>query len=130
MKLADTCVWIEVILGSATGKLLEPVLLDKSNLLVPSLVQFELRRWALREYAESKADDILVATRDGNVISAGENVALLAAKLAPAHQLHALDALIYATALLHDAELVTCDAHFKTLPGVSYHPKQTGTSKK
>ena len=123
MKLLDTCVWIEAIIGSATGERMQAMLLDRQNLLVPTLVQFELRRWALRELDEPRADDIVLATREGRVVAMDEGVALLAADLAASHKLHALDALIYATALLNDAELVTCDSHFKGLPQVGYFAK-------
>ena len=120
MRLLDTCVWIEAIIGSATGERMQAMLLDRQNLLVPTLVQFELRRWALRELDEERADDIVLATREGRVVAMDEGIALLAADLAASHQLHALDALIYATALANDAELVTCDPHFKGLPQVGY----------
>ena len=120
MRLLDTCVWIEAIIGSATGERMQAMLLDRKNLLVPTLVQFELRRWALRELDETRADDIVLATREGQVAPMGEGIALLAADLATSHKLHALDALIYATALLNNADLVTCDAHFKGLPQVEY----------
>ena len=123
MRLLDTCVWIEAIIGSAIGERMQAMLLDKQNLLVPTLVQFELRRWALRELDEPRADDIVLATREGRVVAMDEGVALLAADLAASHKLHALDAMIYATALLNDAELVTCDAHFKGLPQVGYFAK-------
>jgi predicted nucleic acid-binding protein len=33
------------------------------------------------------------------------------------------DAIIYATAILHAADLLTCDAHFASLPGVVYLAK-------
>ncbi len=123
MKLADTCVWIEAILDTSAGARFQPVLLDKQNLLVPNLVQFELRRWALREFGEPRADQIVLATREAHVLQTTESIVLLAADLATLYKLHALDALIYATALRHDAQLVTCDAHFKGLPQVDYSPK-------
>ena len=123
MKLADTCVWIESIEGSETGKRLQPILLNKQQLLVPVVVQFELRRWALRELDEERADTIVLAMREGHVVPIDEGVALLAADLAADYKLRALDALIYATALFHDAQLVTCDAHFKNLPQVEYFQK-------
>jgi predicted nucleic acid-binding protein len=123
MKLADTCVWIEAILGSPTGEYFYPVLRDPHNLLVSHLVQFELRRWALRELGEEQADAIVLATREAQVLQTTENIVLLAADLTASHKLHALDALIYATALQHDAQLVTCDPHFKGLPQVDYLPK-------
>jgi predicted nucleic acid-binding protein len=33
------------------------------------------------------------------------------------------DAIVYATALAHGAELLTCDRHFENLPGVLFVPK-------
>jgi len=33
------------------------------------------------------------------------------------------DAVIYATAIEHNADVLTCDAHFADLPGVVYFPK-------
>lgn len=123
MKVLDTCVWIEIVLASPTGVRLKGLLADKSSILVPSIVQFELRRWALREFEKSRADLIVLALREAVIVPTGERVAFLAADLARKHKLHALDALIYATALEHDAQLVTCDAHFKDLPQVDYTAK-------
>jgi len=123
MKLVDTCIWIEALLGSATGKKYLAVLADAQHLMVPTLVQYELRRWALRELDEGQADQIQVATHAAQVVVLDEVVALYAAELASRYRLHALDAMIYATALVHKAELVTCDAHFEGLPNVAYLPK-------
>lgn len=125
MKLLDTCVWIEIVLGSPLGVQLNALLKDKQSVLVPSMVQFELRRWALREYETARADFIVLALREAMIVPTDERVAFLAADLAKIHKLNAMDALIYATALEHDAQLVTCDAHFKDLPQVDYTPKST-----
>ena len=123
MKLLDTCIWIEIVLGSPPGVRFNALLADKQSVLVPSLVQFELRRWALREYDAARANTIALALREAVGVQTGERVAFLAADLAKVHKLHAMDALIYATALEHDAQLVTCDAHFKDLPQVDYTSK-------
>ena len=123
MRLLDTCVWIEIILGGPLGDAFKPLYLDKQNILLPSLVQFELRRWALRQYSEATVDQITLTLRETQVVQTNERIALLAADMAIAHKLHAMDALIYATALEHDAQLVTCDAHFKGLPQVDYTAK-------
>lgn len=125
MKVLDTCVWIEIVLGSPLGVQFNALLKDKQSVLVPSMVQYELRRWALREYETSRADFIVLALREAVIVQTGERVAFLAADLANIHKLHALDALIYATALEHDAQLVTCDAHFKDLPQVDYTAKSS-----
>ena len=39
------------------------------------------------------------------------------------HKLATADAIVYATAVQQGAELLTCDAHFKGLPGVVWVQK-------
>lgn len=50
-------------------------------------------------------------------------IALLAAELHRQHKLATADAIVYATAQQQDANLLTCDAHFEKLPGVTYFAK-------
>lgn len=50
-------------------------------------------------------------------------IALSAAEICDKHKLATADAIIYATALEHGADLLTCDAHFEKLPGVTYIAK-------
>lgn len=127
MKLPDTCIWIEALAGTQTGQRYYAMLQQTSALIVPTLVQYELRRWCLRALrsgmAEDVADRAIAATRAAHIVTLDESTALYAAELAQAHGLATADALIYATALRAKAELVTCDAHFAGLPGVSYHAK-------
>ena len=88
-----------------------------------SVISCPAWKWALREYETWRADFIVLALREAVIVPTSERVAFLAADLAKIHKLHAFDALIYATALEHDAQLVTCDAHFKDLPQVDYSAK-------
>ncbi|MBS0556419.1 MAG: PIN domain-containing protein [Proteobacteria bacterium] len=44
-------------------------------------------------------------------------------KLHRQYRLATADAIVYATALEHDADLLTCDSHIKNLPGVAYFKK-------
>ena len=123
MKLVDTCVWVEVLRGTPTGRLLKPVIPPPSQLLVSTMVLYELSKWLARNLGAEEADEFIAAMLTAQVIEPTASIALQAAELSATHQLHALDALIYATALEHDAELVTCDAHFQGLPSVDYTPK-------
>ena len=125
MKVLDTCVWIEAALATETGKRYEHLLQNTKELIVPTLVYYELRRWALREYGIKHADELQAGLQAATVAPLEATIALRAADLADTHKLSTADAIIYATALRHDAELVTCDAHFKGLPGVDYTPKVT-----
>lgn len=123
MKLADTCVWVEVLADTPTGRRYRRLFDAPQDLLVPTLVQYELRRWALRELGEDEADRIIAATRIAQVVALDETTALHAAALAQQYKLASVDALIYASALRHQATLVSCDAHFENLPGVDYRSK-------
>ena len=50
-------------------------------------------------------------------------IALSAAELCTRHKLATADAIVYATALEHKADLLTCDAHFDGLAGVTFVKK-------
>lgn len=123
MKLFDSCVWAEILAESETGKTYRQRLPEARQLLVSTLVVYEVSRWATRVMSSQKADVVLATLLTGQVVEPTAAIALHAAELATKYKLHALDALIYATALEHDAELVTCDSHFKGLPQVDYTAK-------
>jgi len=123
MKLADTCIWIELLAGTPTGQRYATVLADLPHLMVSTLVIYELRKWVLQNLDEERADQIMVMLHTATIVSPDESTALHAAELGRRYKLHALDALIYATALAGHAQLVTCDAHFKGLPQVDYTPQ-------
>ena len=55
--------------------------------------------------------------------SLSTRLAVQAAEIAKDHALAMADAIIYATAVAMSADLLTCDAHFATLPQVVYLPK-------
>lgn len=123
MRLADTCVWIELLQGTPTGQHYRHLFDDPDQVLVPTLVQFELHRWVLRERGEEVANQVVAATRNSRIVPLTEAMALHAAALGLQFKLAAADALIYATALHQRVPLVTCDAHFESLPGVEYRAK-------
>ena len=52
------------------------------------------------------------------------DIALLAAELHQRHKLATADAIVYATAQMQGADLLTCDTHFEGLPGVAYFRKR------
>ncbi len=123
MKLIDSCVWAEVLMGTPTGRFFKPLIPPAGQLLVSTMVLYELGKWLARNMDAQEADQVMVTLLTAHVVDVTANIALQAAELSVTYKLHALDALIYATALEHDAELVTCDAHFKGLPQVDYSAK-------
>ena len=123
MRVVDTSVWIEWLIGSALGKRLGREFPDKVKCVVPTLVQLELSKWLVRELGEDRADQVIAYTQKCVVAPLDTRIALRAAELHRQYKLATADAIVYATALELDADLLTCDAHFEKLPSVVYFKK-------
>ena len=117
-RVVDTSAWIEWLVGSATGKRLAKEIPDKSNCVVPTMVQLELAKWLTREMGEDDADRVIAYTQKCVVVPLDTRLALLAAELHRSHKLATADAIVYATARDRGQPLLTCDAHFEGLPDV------------
>jgi predicted nucleic acid-binding protein len=123
MRLVDTSAWIEYLTGSALGATLASELPDRAQWLVPTMVQLELTEWLTREVGEDKADRVIAFTETCVVTDLDTATALSAAELCARHKLATADAIVYATALAHGADLLTCDRHFENLSGVRFVAK-------
>jgi predicted nucleic acid-binding protein len=125
--LVDTCGWIEWLTDGRLADAFAPYLADPAALIIPTTLQFELYKWAKREKSEVEALEVIALTEQGRILPLTTRLALYAADLALQHQLSFADAIIYASARLHDAPLITADDHFKDLPEVVYFSKQWPT---
>ena len=119
MILVDTSAWIEWLIGSATGERVAEHLPEQADWLVPTMVQLELAKWLTREVGEDKADQVIAFTQVCQIVPLDTEIALAAADAYRGHKLATADAIIFATARLRGATLLTCDAHFDGLPGVT-----------
>ena len=120
MRVVDTSVWIEWLVGSALGRRLAKEIPERAECIVPTIVQLELSKWLLREFGEDRADQVIAYTQKCIVVPLDTPLALLAAELHRQHKLATADAIVYATAQARGAELLTCDGHFDKLPAVLY----------
>lgn len=123
MRLVDTSAWIEWLIASPTGKAVEGMIPAREDWLVPTIIQLELAKWLAREVGEDKADQVVAFTQMCFVVPLDTKIALSAAEICSKHKLATADAIVYATALEHGADLLTCDAHFDGLPGVTHVAK-------
>jgi predicted nucleic acid-binding protein len=123
MRLVDTSAWIEWLIGSPVGLRLREEIPEPDNWLVPTIVQLELAKWLRRELDESRADRVLALSSTCHVAPLDSDIAFAAAELCGRHRLATADAIVYATALAHGADLLTCDAHFQGLDGARYFAK-------
>ncbi|SNS75866.1 MULTISPECIES: type II toxin-antitoxin system VapC family toxin [unclassified Azospirillum] len=123
LRVVDRSAWIEWLVDSALGRRLASEIPDKANCIVPTIVQLELSKWLLRECGEDQADQVIAYTQKCTVVPLDTTIALLAADMQREYGLATADAVVYATARRQGAELLTCDAHFKGLPGVALFAK-------
>jgi predicted nucleic acid-binding protein len=119
--VVDSSGWVEFLGGGpkadAFGKYLE----NPEFVLLPSVVVYEVYKKMLREQSPTLAERFLSHAFgfQEREIPLDTSLAASAAKVSLAANLPMADAIIYATAQAHQAELITSDAHFSGLPGVT-----------
>lgn len=117
--LVDSSGWLEYITSDSKADLFAPYLEGTRSVLVPALVLYEVRKLLLLRQPRTAADLFVSEALRRTVVPVGEEIALAAAAISLQHSLPMADALIYATAERHGAELVTSDAHFRGLPSAT-----------
>ncbi len=123
MNLVDSSGWIEYFSrGPNADSFTEPIL-DTSQLVVPTIVLYEVFKLIVRERGESSGLLAVASMREGIIVEINEEQALNGAKLSLDHRLPMADALILACAHAKKATLWTQDDHFKELSSVRYIPK-------
>jgi predicted nucleic acid-binding protein len=117
--LVDSSGWLEYITGDEKADAFGDILQRDIQVLVPTIVLYEVLKILLLRAGRSEADIFLSEALRRKVLDLTDTIALAAASLSIDYKLPMADAIIYATALAHQAELVTSDAHFTGLPGVT-----------
>ena len=116
--LVDSSGWLEYITGDEKADAFGEVLQRDVQVLVPTIVLYEVLKILLLRAGKSQADVFLSEALRRKVVDLTETIALAAASMSIDRKLPMADAIIYATAQAHHAELITSDAHFTGLPGV------------
>ncbi|MBJ7311587.1 type II toxin-antitoxin system VapC family toxin [Rugamonas sp. CCM 8940] len=123
MWAIDTSAWIEWLLDSPLGGKMAPQFASWPNCVVPTIVQLELAKWGMHNQDVARIRNVLRYTGRCKVVPLTSKIAFWAARLHRQYGLATADAIIYATARLHKASLLTCDAHFAHLPAVILYRK-------
>jgi predicted nucleic acid-binding protein len=123
LNLLDSSGWLEYLLDSPLADTFEPVLQKPGELIVPSIVIYEVVNKLLFERDEDYALTVAVQMRQGKVVNVDAALAVYAARVGKDYRLPMADSIIYATALLYDCTLWTTDQHFEGLPGARYFAK-------
>ena len=118
MILVDSSGWIEYLAARPKADLFAPYI-EESEPLVSSAIQiYEIYEVVRRDVSEERAIAAVSALRKTTIEPLAETLALEAADVALERGLAMADAIIFATASRHHAEIVTSDADFDGLPGV------------
>jgi predicted nucleic acid-binding protein len=120
MILVDSCGWLEYF---SDGKLADKYyhyLKTPCKVVVPTIVIYEVYKKIKREASEEQALRAVAQMQSATIIPFKDGVVLLAADLSLSHNLPMADAIVYATAKLENASLVTSDEHFKGLDLVDF----------
>jgi predicted nucleic acid-binding protein len=120
MKLVDSSGWLEFLTDGSLAETYAGHLQDLSEVITPTVVLYEVYKKIRRERTEEEALIAAAQIQRTRLIPPDETIALSAADLGIEHGLAMADAIVLATALAENAELVTSDADFEKLPGVTY----------
>ena len=115
----DSSIWLEYLTDDARADLVAPYLEEQITVLVPVLVVYEVRKVLLTRRSKTLGDIFISEVFKRVIVPLEEMLALKASDLSVIHRLAMADAIIYATALSHSAPLITFDAHFADLTGVT-----------
>jgi toxin FitB len=121
--VVDTSAWIEWLQDGAVRNELVAYMPKRENCVVPTIVQLELSKWLMRNRSEEDSDLMIAYTQKCQIWPLDTATALRAAELHREFKLATADAIVYASALLSGAQLLTCDAHFEGLPQVRWIKK-------
>lgn len=125
MKVVDSSGWIEFLTDGSLADEYAVHLDDLDQVLTPSVVLFEVYKWVKRERDEEEALQVAAQLGKTTVVSLTATIALTAADTSLEHHLAMADSIVYATALVHQSALITSDANFAGLDGVTYLEKLT-----
>ena len=115
----DSSAWLSYFL--AENDLSKKFIEEGNHLLMTSVLSiFEIKRKLLiKDFKEHKIDEFLNFIKSrGLAIELDEKICRNAATISIRHKLHTVDSLIYSSALLNNAVLVSGDSHFRGLDNV------------
>ncbi len=120
MILVDSSGWIEFLAARPRANDFARYI-EGDEPLVTSVIQvYEIYKVVRRDISEERAIESIAALRATTIEPLADSLALEAADLSLEHGLAMPDAIIFATAARHRAQLITMDADFEGLQNVTF----------
>lgn len=119
MILVDSSGWIEYLAARPRADEFAAYIQGDEPLVTSTIQVYEIYKVVRRDVGEERAIESVAALRTTTIVPLDESLALEAADASLEHGLAMADAIILATARRQRAEIVTGDADFDGLPGVT-----------
>ncbi len=116
--VVDSSGWLEYLTDDVNADRFAPYVAGDFHVIVPMIVIYEVYKKLLMESGKSAADAFASDAMRRTVVPLDDVLAISAAQVSLDHRLPMADAIIYASSMAQNAELVTGDPHFGGLPGV------------
>jgi predicted nucleic acid-binding protein len=117
--LVDSSGWIEYLAARPKAGEFARYIQGDEPLVTSTIQVYEIYKVVRRDVSEERAIEAVSALRATRIVPLDESLALEAADASVEHGLAMADAIVLVTARRHTAEIVTGDADFAGLPGVT-----------
>ena len=123
MNVIDSSGWLEYLADAPNANAFAPLIEDAANVIVPSIVLFEVGRRTWQQRGAATAEETLALLRNHRVVPLDAEIAGLAVAAGIRHKLAMADSIILATAEALGATVWSQDRDFEGIPGVRFLPK-------
>lgn len=117
MVVGNSSRWIGYFTDGPKADAYAHYLKKPEEVLTPVIVFYDVYKKIKRDHREGMAKLCLAQMEKSQVVAITEGIALLAADLSLEFSLPMADALVLATARMHQAQMVTSDADFRGISG-------------
>ena len=120
MNLVDSSAWLEYFADGPNAGFFAPAIERTRDLLVPTIVVFEIYKRVLQQRNERAALEAISVLQHGQLIELTASLAIAAARISHHEKLPMADSIILATARAQNATIWTQDSDFKEMDRVKY----------
>ena len=120
MNLVDSSAWLEYFADGPNADFFAPAIERTRDLLVPTIVVFEVYKRVLQQRQERAALEAVSILQHGQLIELTASLAVAAARISQDEKLPMADSIILATARARNAIIWTQDSDFQEMDLVKY----------
>ena len=114
----DTYALFHLFSGGEKGEKVRNILRKETNVFISVLSLYEIGTAITKQINRKKAEEYLRAIRVYyKILDVNEEITMKAIELHRKHNMPAIDCLVYATAIMNNAKIVSGCRHFKSISG-------------